>query len=206
MSAVQNGHDRLKQGAQALGLSIDPTPYLAYIELLCKWNQTYNLTAIRDPETMLYKHVLDSLAIAPFIQGDRILDVGSGAGLPGIPLAIHFSQKTFVLLDSLGKKTRFLDMVCRTLGLTHVEVVQNRVEHYRPAQPFDTVTARGLSSLQQFVEWTKPCITEGGIWLAMKGCYPEAELAALNRPYTVHPLKVPGVEGERCVVCIQSRD
>lgn len=193
----------LIKGAAQLGLMIEPEPYLSFVALLEKWNDAYNLTAIRDPKEMLTKHLLDSLTLVPFIQGEHVLDIGSGAGLPGIPLALYFPQKSFVLLDSRGKKVRFLEMVVRQLKLSNVKVVQKRAEDYQPSEPFDTVTARGLGSLKQFVSWTKVYVASGGIWLAMKGREPKEELAELNESYTVHQLHVPGLDEERCVVCIR---
>lgn len=198
--------DVLCKGAAELGLNIDPEPYLAYITFLSKWNRAYNLTAIQDPKEMVTKHVLDSLAIVPFIHGKRILDVGSGAGLPGIPLALYFQDKTFVLLDSHGKKTRFLQEMVRRLGLTHVEIVQSRAEDYEVSAPFDTVTARAVSEVRLLLKWTDRLLAPGGEWVAMKGKVPDAELALLNSPYEVHPYTVPGVEGQRCVVCIKKQD
>jgi 16S rRNA (guanine527-N7)-methyltransferase len=177
---------------------------LDYVELLAKWNQAYNLTAVRDPVEMVTRHLLDSLAIAPFLCGGRVLDVGSGAGLPGIPLALTFPERQFVLLDSNGKKTRFMVQAVATLGLLNVEIVPARVEDYRPAEPFATVVSRAFASLTDFLRLTGQLCAPDGCWLAMKGEAPETELQALPPGLTaqVRVLRVPGLDAQRCVVQI----
>ncbi|KTD19544.1 16S rRNA (guanine(527)-N(7))-methyltransferase RsmG [Legionella londiniensis] len=192
----------LAKGLQELGLAMPLDALLTYLDLLYKWNQTYNLTAIRDSEAMASRHILDSLAIAPWVQGMRILDVGTGAGLPGIPLAIAFPEKHIVLLDSNGKKIRFLKEVKRLLRLDNVSIVNSRVETYHPALGFDTVVSRAFSDLQQMIRWTQHLLAPHGIWLAMKGRLPEGELKMLDVSYEVKHYKVPSVEGERCCVII----
>jgi 16S rRNA (guanine527-N7)-methyltransferase len=194
----------LEQGLDQFNLTALSSSLFHYLLLLDKWNAAYNLTAIRDLESMVTKHLLDSLAVLPWINGSRILDVGTGAGLPGIPLAIAQPDKHFTLLDSNGKKVRFLQEVKRQLGLTNLEIVQFRVENYHPTQGFDTVTSRAFSSLEQMVHWTQHLIVEQGIWLAMKGRCPDEELAALNKHYRVEPYTVQGIEGERCCVLIDN--
>lgn len=199
----------LTAGIAELGLQVTasaPAALSDYIEVLQQWNQRYNLTAVRDPSQMVSRHVLDSLAVAPFLHGDSILDVGSGAGLPGIPLAVAFPGRRFVLLDSNGKKIRFLTQVVTELGLRNAEVVQARAEDYRPAEGFATVTSRALASLADFLSWTMHLGGPGGRWLAMKGVRPEQELQKLPsgfRVIKVHPLKVPGLDAQRCMVEIQ---
>lgn len=194
----------LEQGLEQFALNSFSAPLLDYLFLLKKWNVAYNLTAVRDLESMVSKHILDSVAILPWLKGSRIIDVGTGAGLPGIPLAITHPEKSFVLLDSNGKKTRFLNEVKRQLGLKNLEVVQFRVENYRPAQGFDTVISRAFSSLAQMVQWTEHLVAEDGIWLAMKGRYPEAELLEIKQSYKVEPYTFEGVDGERCCVLIEN--
>lgn len=194
---------RLIEGLAALKIAKDPMPFLTYLALLSKWNRAYNLTAIRDPDERVTKHVLDALAVAPFIEGTRILDVGSGAGCPGIPLAICFPERAFVLLDSSGKKTRFIEAVKRELKLTNVEVVQARVEAYQVAEPFDLLISRAFSELQQWIRWTTHLLRVNGKWVAMKGKIPHDELVGLTYPYAVHSYEVPGLESERCVVCVE---
>ncbi len=195
----------LKEGLKQFNLSALHEPLLDYLNLLNKWNAAYNLTAIRDKESMVTKHLLDSLAILPWLQGNAILDVGTGAGLPGIPLALAQPQRRFVLLDSNGKKVRFLHEVKRQLALTNLEVVQFRVENYHPNQGFDTVLSRAFSSLEQMIYWTQHLVAEQGIWLAMKGRYPNDELSHLDKAYCVHSYRVEGLEGERCCVLIDNR-
>jgi 16S rRNA (guanine527-N7)-methyltransferase len=193
---------QLELGLEQINLASLSAPLLSYLLLLDKWNAAYNLTAIRDLESMVNKHIFDSLAVLPWLKGDRILDVGTGAGLPGIPLAIAQPDKQFVLLDSNGKKVRFLQEVKRVLALKNLEVVQFRVENYQPTQGFDTVISRAFSSLEQMIYWTQHLVADHGIWLAMKGRYPEEELTALNKSYRVEQYTVQGIEGERCCVLI----
>lgn len=177
---------------------------LQYIQLLQKWNQVYNLTAIRDPLEMVSKHILDSLSIAPYVTGQRIIDVGTGAGFPGIPLALAFPEKEFVLLDSNAKKTRFLQQAVQELGLCNVRVVTSRVEAYKEAQSFDHVVTRAFASLQQIWLSTHHLCVHNGNVLAMKGaCLPEEinELTAVQIKVT--PLKVPGLIAARQLIIMQ---
>lgn len=194
----------LAQGLEQFSLGAFNNPLLSYLLLLKKWNSAYNLTAVRDLESMVNKHILDSLAIIPWLKGDRIIDVGTGAGLPGIPLAITQPEKNFVLLDSNGKKTRFLNEVKRQLDLKNLEVVHFRVENYRPTQGFDTVISRAFSSLAQMIHWTEHLVATDGMWLAMKGRYPDAELHEIQKKYTVEHYNVEGVDGDRCCVLIEN--
>lgn len=193
----------LSCGLDALQLDLPLEPLMDYLKQLERWNQAYNLTAVREVTRMATHHILDSLAILPWIQGPRILDVGSGAGLPGIPLALARLDDQFVLLDSNGKKTRFLQEVKRTLHLDNVEIVQMRAERYQPMKAFDTVVSRAFSDLQRMTGWTKHLVAAEGIWLAMKGRCPETELSAIRYPGRVIPYTVPGIEGERCCVVLQ---
>lgn len=201
LSNLQCGLDALKQPLSTAAQQ----KLIDYILLLFKWNQAYNLTAIRDPQAMLIRHIFDSLAVAPYIKGQHIIDVGTGAGLPGIPLALALPDQHFVLLDSNGKKTRFLIQVKGQLALNNVDVVQSRVEAYHPKINFDDVIARAVGTLNDMIDKTKHLCHEGGrIWL-MKGTYPKEELAELNTlPYktTIYPLNVPKLNEERHLVCI----
>ena len=176
-----------------------------YLEVLARWNTRFNLTAITDPSEMVIKHLLDSLAIQPYIHGNRVADVGTGAGLPGIPLACLNPDKAFQLLDSAGKKTRFVTHAVAALRLHNVSVNTGRVQDYRPGTGFDTVVSRAFSSTQQFLSSSGHLCGPGGRMLAMKGAYPESELAEIASPWhveTVHRLKVPGLDAERhLVVC-----
>lgn len=194
----------LDEGLEQFNLNALGDALFTYLLLLKKWNGTYNLTAVRDLESMVSKHILDSLAILPWVQGERILDVGTGAGLPGIPLAIALPDTHFVLLDSNGKKTRFLNEVKRQLDLKNLEVVQFRVENYHPTQGFDTVISRAFSSLEQMIHWTQHLIKTNGLWLAMKGRLPDTELATINYQYRVEPYTFAGNDGERCCILIDN--
>lgn len=175
-----------------------------YVALLQQWNRVYNLTAIRDPQEILSKHVADSLSIAPYVKGTRALDVGTGAGLPGMILAIIHPEQHWVLLDSNGKKTRFLIQVKGELRLTNVEVVQARIETHRPLCMYDAITTRAWSQLDDIIKHTWHLLAPGGCCYAMKGQYPSAELAAITQTYAVHRLQVPGLlEQQRHLVCVQ---
>lgn len=204
---MNTNHDTLlllDQGLGQFGLNSLSEPLFNYLLLLNKWNSAYNLTAIRNIDAMVSKHILDSLAILPWLKGKRIIDVGTGAGLPGIPLAIANPEVQFVLLDSNGKKTRFLHEVKRQLDLKNLEVVQFRVENYRPTQGFDTVISRAFSSLEQMIHWTQHLIANQGIWLAMKGRFPDTELHAIHHEYRIEEYRYDGVDGERCCVIIDN--
>lgn len=195
---------RLIDGFARLNVTVGVEPFLEYLALMDTWNRAYNLTAILLPEERVSLHILDSLAILPWVKGGRIIDVGTGAGLPGIPLAIARPDDAFVLLDSNGKKTRFLYEVTRVLGLKNVEIINMRAEQYRPEQGFDTVMSRAFSELKQMFTWTQHLVAPKGIWLAMKGRYPAEELSQIHLPTTVHAYSVPYVEGERSCVIVQS--
>lgn len=199
----------LRSGVSALqGVVADADlPRLVrYLELLAEWNVAYNLTAVRDPAAMVARHVLDSLVVVPYLGGERVLDVGTGAGLPGIPLAIACPQRRFTLLDSNGKKTRFVTHAALTLGLANVEVVKSRVEDYRPPAPFDTVISRAFAALADFAAAAGRHLAPGGRLLAMKGAWPQDEMAALPadwRVSAVHPLAVPGLDAQRHLVVLE---
>jgi len=203
----------LLDGARALALDLDEVQLaklVAHLDLLDDWNSRMNLTAIRDRPSQLTKHLLDSLTVLPYLQGERIADVGSGAGFPGIPLAIVEPHRHYTLVESTGKKCRFLEHVRETLELRNVEVVQSRAEGYKPDVRFDTVIARAVGPVADLVKVAGPLVVGGGRLLAMKGRYPEAELAArLNgwKVAAVHPLTVPGLGEERHLVeLVRSHD
>lgn len=180
--------------------------FLDYLEILKKWNEAYNLTAIRNPEDMVAMHLLDSLSIAPFIKGKNILDVGTGAGLPGIPLAILYPERRFTLLDSNGKKIRFLFQTKNQLGLENVNEVQARAEKYQTEAPFSAITSRAFSGLVEMIEKTKHLLGKEGRFYAMKGQFPDQELSMLPKHYKVvasHRLVVPGVNNKRHLVEIE---
>ncbi|AYC34978.1 16S rRNA (guanine(527)-N(7))-methyltransferase RsmG [Pseudomonas cavernae] len=212
MSMVTERHaEELAQGARALRVELTAQQHeqlLAYLALLIKWNKAYNLTAVRDPDEMVSRHLLDSLSVVPYVAegGERWLDVGSGGGMPGVPLAILFPQKHFTLLDSNGKKTRFLTQVKLELKLANLEVVHSRVEAFTPAQPFAGICSRAFSSLADFSSWTRHLGDGETRWLAMKGVQPDDELQALPSDFHLqacHVLKVPGCQGQRHLLILR---
>jgi 16S rRNA (guanine527-N7)-methyltransferase len=195
----------LISGLETLNLSFKPEQIeqlLGFIKLIAKWNKAYNLTAVRNNEDMARLHILDSLAILPHIEGKRVIDIGTGAGLPGIPLAIFLPDVEFVLLDSNAKKTRFVQQVILELKLKNVSVIHSRVEDYQPELGFDIITTRAFTNLADMVKMTVHLLSPDGVLLAMKGLIPEAELAEINAKTTLIPISVPEVEAERCLVLI----
>lgn len=195
----------LEAGLRALGLDAAlAEPLLAYLSLLARWNATYNLTAIRDPREMLVKHLLDSLAMQPFVRDTATLaDLGTGPGLPGIPLAITTPGLQVTLVESNGKKARFLREAVRQLKLGNASVAESRIEAFTPATHFDAITARALATLPLILELGGHLLQPAGRLLAMKGVIPEDEIAALPagwRVAAIHPLPVPGLEAERHLV------
>ena len=180
-------------------------PLLAFLHLLEKWNAAYNLTAVREPEKMITHHVLDSLAVMPYLRGPRVVDVGAGAGIPGIPLALACPEFEFVLLDSNAKKTRFITQAINELGLANVEVQRSRAEDYHPARPFDTVISRAFASLAEMLDMTQHLGAPDGVFVAMKGNYPQDELLAVPARFKVNrveAVQVPGLDAKRHVVCL----
>ena len=172
-----------------------------YLALLEKWNNAYNLTAVHGMDDMIERHILDSFAIHAWIKGKYVIDVGTGAGLPGIPLALCYPDKHVVLLDSNGKKTRFLLEAQRLLQIPNIEVVQTRVEHYHPDHLFDTIVSRAFSDLQSMLKMTRHLLHPEGQWVAMKGPNVNLELQNLTHPYRLEAYHVPGMSSERfCVV------
>lgn len=174
---------------------------LAYLDLLAKWNRTYNLTAVRDPSAMVSRHLLDSLAALPWLHGTTLADLGSGAGLPGMPLAITRPELAVTLVESNGKKARFLREVVRSLRLPNVRVEQARVQDVIGS--FDTITARAFASLADMLAWGGHLLAPEGHWLALKSHADPAETAAVPdtfRVIAVHALRVPGTDGARCLV------
>ena len=195
--------NRLQRGCDALGLQCDAgqrQQLLAYLQLLHKWNAAYNLTAVRDPAQMVTRHLLDSLAVAPHLPAGNAIDVGTGAGLPGVPLAILFPQRQFALLDSNGKKTRFLFQVKTALSLDNMQVHHQRVESFQPSGYYDVVLSRAYASLRDMVSSCRHLLGPGGRFLAMKGSLDPGELeqvAASCEVLAVHALAVPGLDEQR---------
>ncbi|MGD8546981.1 MAG: 16S rRNA (guanine(527)-N(7))-methyltransferase RsmG, partial [Thiohalophilus sp.] len=179
---------------------------LDFITLLDKWNHAYNLTAVRQPAQMITRHLMDSLVVVPYLHGEQILDVGSGPGLPGIPLALACPERQFTLLDSNVKKVRFLRQAVAELGLENVSVVHSRVEQFQSSSGFDTIIARAYASLGELVRGTRHLCRPEGRFLAMKGVKPVAELDDLPENFeleAIHPLRVPGLEAERHLLVVR---
>ena len=179
------------------------TQLVGYVRLLDKWNKAYNLTSVRDPDEMLIKHILDSLVVGPHLVGDRFIDVGTGPGLPGIPLAILYPERQFTLLDSLGKRIRFIRQVLHELDIHNVEAIQSRVEAFLPELPFDGVLSRAFASLSDMVSWCQHLTSSQGHFYALKGVYDETEANALPnfcRVQQVISLSVPKLEDRKSVV------
>lgn len=199
----------LVSGLAALGAPLDAAQQqklLDYIALIVKWNKVYNLTAVREPEAMIAHHLLDSLAVLPHLSAARrLIDVGSGAGLPGIPLAIARPDMKVALLDSNHKKATFMRQACLELGLTNAEVVCERVEQWQPQDKYDAVISRAYSELKEFVRLSAHLVAKGGKLYAMKGLYPVEEIAQLKdkaKVEAVIALTVPGLEAQRHLVII----
>jgi 16S rRNA (guanine527-N7)-methyltransferase len=217
LSAADPGRAGLQADAAALGLSLAPEVadrLLAYLQLLAKWNAAYNLTAVRDPALMRTQHLADCLAAVPSLRRRfdagrplRILDVGSGGGLPGVVLAAVEPAWDVTCVDTVGKKAAFVRQVAAELALTNLHALHARVESLG-ARAFDVVTSRAFASLADFTRLTRPLLTPGGVWMAMKGQRPEAEIAALAQDidvFHVEPLDVPGLDAERCLVWMRVR-
>lgn len=198
----------LSGGLARLGIDADDAQrrqLIDFVLLLAKWNRVFNLTAVKDPAQMVIRHLLDSLAVLPYIRGTRVLDVGSGAGLPGIPLAIVKPEWSYTLLDKQGKKTRFMLQAAADLGLGQVEVVQGAVETFTPDNPFDTVVARAFASLYHMVDSCGRLCAPDGRLLAMKGKPSPRELSALPPGYRCLEevqLQVPGLNAARSLVVV----
>lgn len=198
----------LAAGIAELGLAVPPDMQkrlLAYLDLIAKWNRVYNLTAIRDTASMVSAHLLDSLAVVPHLSAQTVLDIGSGAGLPGLPLALLWPQSQVSVLDSNQKKATFLRQAAIELGLDNVSVVCERVAAWQPESRFDLVISRAFSDLPEFVAMAARLCKAGGTLAAMKGIYPGEEIARLPAGCVVRqvlPLRVPGLKAERHLVLI----
>ncbi|WAW11307.1 16S rRNA (guanine(527)-N(7))-methyltransferase RsmG [Oxalobacter vibrioformis] len=202
--------EMLVEGSREIGIDLDEsmiTQLLAYLTLLSRWNTVYNLTAIRSPEAMITHHLLDSLAVVPALkEGRHILDVGAGAGLPGIVLAILYPETAISLIDAVQKKTAFLSQVKAELRLKNVTVHTGRVEKLRIPEKFDVIISRAFSDLSQFVELSGHLLADAGKFYAMKGTLPEKEMAALPaglKVQAVVPLKVPFLDAERHLIVME---
>jgi 16S rRNA (guanine527-N7)-methyltransferase len=199
-------HELLVEGARDLGIELNSAGGEALLRLVDELelgNGQFNLTAIRDRAGMLRKHVLDSLSLQPYLRGVRVADIGTGAGFPGLPLAIVNPQRRFTLVEATGKKARFVEQTAERLAVDNVQVVHTRAENYRPFELFDTVIARALSSLADFAAYAGHLCAPDGRLLAMKGKRSEEEISALPKSFrvlAVHRLKVPGLDDERHLV------
>lgn len=208
--AIMSPQARLQAGLQALQLPLSADTQgrlLQFVQLLIKWNRVYNLTSVRKPDDIIARHILDSLVVVPHLDARRVLDVGTGAGLPGIPLSLACPDTEFVLLDSNNKKIRFVRQAIADLGLDNVTVEQTRVEDYRPEQAFDVVISRAYSSLGEMHAQVGRLLVPGGRLLAMKGVYPLAEMDALKGAAVqveIVPLQVPGLDAERNLVILKA--
>lgn len=199
---------RLRSGVQALGIDLAPETearLLSYLETLARWNRVFNLTAVRDPEEMVARHILDSLAILPHLPAGPLLDVGSGAGLPGIPIALLQPTRPVTLLDRSHKRVDFLTEVVARFALANVTLACERAEDHAPPVPYAVITARAYASLGDIVLAAGRLLAEGGVIAAMKGALPTEELAAVASPYAVravHALEVPGLSAKRHLVVL----
>ena len=207
-SALSTQAPVLEAGLSCMGLDVsaaDRDKLLDYLSLLRRWNRAYNLTAIDQPDEMVARHLLDSLALVPFLVGRRLLDAGTGPGLPGVPLAIACPDRDFVLIDSNGKKIRFLRQVRRELGLGNIEPVQGRLESYRAEPGPDAIIARALAPLERLVGWATYWLDRGVPLLAMKGDLSESERLVVPPPYnvTLDELKVADLPERRCLATVR---
>ncbi len=200
---MQQYRNLLEQQCHQIDLQLSDAQYeqlLKYHALLIKWHKAFNLTAVRSPEEMISRHLIDSLSVLPYIEVKNLIDVGSGPGLPGIPLAICRPDLPVTLLDSNIKKSRFQFQAKAELGLDNVAVIHERVEKYHPETPFDGVISRAFASLQDMLHWTSHLCSDTGVFLAMKGMYPEQEIELLPESINLRQsirLTVPGTDGER---------
>ncbi len=203
--------NQLSRGLADMGLALDESSQqqlLGFLALLTKWNRAYNLTAVRDPNRVVSRQLLDSLSILPFVTADHLLDVGAGGGLPGIPLAIARPQSRFTLLDSNSKKTRFLTQCLVELGLENVEVIHGRAEQYQPPQPFRQISSRAFTALDNMVRWCGELLANDGEFLAMKGRFPDDEVASLPEPWYVaeqQVLSTPCADGDRHLLIVRRK-
>ena len=212
MSLQQELHTILTSGLDALSLELSDMQQqqlVDYVVMIDKWNKAYNLTSVRDPKQMMVKHILDSLAIVPYLSDsadENIIDVGTGPGLPGMPLAIAFPNKSFTLLDSLGKRVRFMTQCVHSLKLTNVTPVQSRVEEHNGEKSYDIVLSRAFASLKDMLHWCEHLVDSEGQFLALKGQFPQEEIDEVSDHFQVsrtENLTVPNLVGERHLVWLK---
>lgn len=201
--------ERLRRGAEGLGMALTDSQVqslIAFLGLLAQWSRAYSLTAVRDPDEMLTRHLLDSLSVRPYLYGERVLDLGTGAGFPGLPLAVCEPDRHFALLDANGKKVRFVRQAAMDLGLRNLDAVHCRIESYRPGHKFSTIACRAVAAIHEIHAQAEPLLGAPGRLLIMKGRYPAEELqnpALANLDLVVYPLRVPFLEGERHLIEIR---
>jgi len=209
MSALREKLDQLLSQTELEVTDNQREQLVGYVEMLNKWNKAYNLTSVRDPLDMMVKHILDSVIVSTHLQGQRFIDVGTGPGLPGIPLSIMNPDNEFFLLDSLGKRIRFIKQVVHELGLQNVTPIQSRVEEFQPEEKFDGVLSRAFASMTDMVEWCHHLPKEqSGVFLALKGQHPRDEIDQLPEWCSVTDIKslvVPELEGERHLVTLSRK-
>ncbi len=210
MSQLRNKLDELIAQTDLEVSELQRNQLVGYVEMLNKWNKAYNLTSVRDPEEMLVKHILDSIIVSTHLQGERFIDVGTGPGLPGIPLAIMCPDKHFHLLDSLGKRIRFIKQALHELKIENVMPIQSRVEEFQPEEKFDAVLSRAFASMVDMVSWCHHLTkAETGLFLALKGQLPQGEIDELPAWCCVTDIKalnVPQLEGERHLVTLSRKE
>lgn len=206
---TQGFADRLLKAAEEIGVALTQTQadkLVDYVALLARWNSTYNLTAVRDPSEMLDRHIIDSLSVVPYITTSPVMDVGTGPGLPGIPLALLYPDYSFTLVDSNVKKTRFLTQAAITLGLSNVDVQHTRIENLQGQREFPLIISRAFTAAENFADLCGPCLTADGKLLAMKGSEAENEASALSDEYAyqdIIKLTVPGCDAQRHLIIIE---
>lgn len=199
--------DQLRTGIHGLNLTASADVQqrlLAFLHFLQKWNQAYNLTAIRSLDGMITHHLLDSLSLAPYIIGDTVLDVGTGAGFPGVPLAFYYPDKNFFLLDSNGKKIRFLLQAQAEFALKNIIPIQERLEKLLVPEKFDVIICRAVGEMCTIIQASRSLLKTQGRWLFMKGVYPEEECHSITQPCRIHEIFVPGVDAKRHVVVVEN--
>lgn len=199
----------LASGIDKMGMTVSSQQQqqlIGYVELMHKWNKAYNLTSVREPEQMVVKHLLDSLSVAPFVDGQHVIDVGTGPGLPGMPLAIVLPHCQFTLLDSLGKRVRFMKQCVHELKLDNVTCLHSRVEEHQPETAYDIVLSRAFASLKDMLHWCAHLVDSEGKFLALKGQAQQSEIDEVSDHFhieSLNALKVPDLEGERHLVTIR---